>query len=130
MTDKDEEMRVFKEKSPLHMLDKTKGYPPTWFLHGENDSVVPIQQAYGMQEKLKELGIETGTSYEPGQGHEFDNKYTVSLASFAFWHRVRVMIPVESMLIIDRTRMWKGTKHTLSPFSNSSTSTPKPKRCW
>lgn len=78
MTDEQEEMKVFKEKSSLHQLDNGKSYPPTWFLHGDADSVVPIQQAYTMQKKLEEMGVETGTSYEPGQGHEFDNKYTVS----------------------------------------------------
>ena len=87
MTDENEEMRVFKEKSPFHMLDSTSTdrdgyrYPPTWFLHGESDSVVPIQQAYRFQKKLEEMGVDTGTSYEPGQGHEFDNKYTVSVLS-------------------------------------------------
>lgn len=74
----DKEMEVFKASSPYHMLDKTGAeYPPTWFLHGEADMVVPIQQARRMQARLQELGVETGTSYEPGEGHEFDNKYTV-----------------------------------------------------
>jgi acetyl esterase/lipase len=79
MENEEKELEVFKAKSPLHMLDgKKKGeYPPTWFLHGDSDGVVPIAQAERMQEKLKSMGIETGTSYEPGQGHEFDNKYTV-----------------------------------------------------
>jgi hypothetical protein len=33
-----------------------------------------------MREKLVEMGVETGVSFEPGQGHEFDNKYTVGLS--------------------------------------------------
>lgn len=77
MTDPKEEEAVFKKASPYHMLDQTQEYPPTWFLHGESDGVVPIAQAYQMQQKLARMGIDTGTSYEPGQGHEFDNKYTV-----------------------------------------------------
>lgn len=91
MNDAKEEMEVFNKASPFHMLDSTitasprtqgegKNYPPTWFLHGESDSVVPIHQAYRMQKRLEEMGIDTGTSYEPGEGHEFDNKYTVSLS--------------------------------------------------
>lgn len=78
-TQKEEEMEIFKASSPYHMLDQTGDqYPPTWFLHGEADMVVPVQQAHRMQARLQELGVETGTSYEPGEGHEFDNKYTVS----------------------------------------------------
>lgn len=78
ISDEEEELEVFKKSSPLHMLDQKKGYPPTWFLHGDSDLVVPIAQAERMRDKLQELGVETGVSFEPGQGHEFDNKYIVS----------------------------------------------------
>jgi acetyl esterase/lipase len=71
----EEELEIFKKSSPLHMLRGE--YPPTWFLHGESDSVVPLAQAVRMRDKLNEMGVETGISFEPGQGHEFDNKYTV-----------------------------------------------------
>jgi acetyl esterase/lipase len=79
ITDEEEELEIFRKSSPLHMLDTKKIYPPTWFLHGDSDLVVPIAQAERMRDKLVEMGIETGFSFEPGQGHEFDNKYTVSL---------------------------------------------------
>jgi acetyl esterase/lipase len=85
LKDEKEEMEVFKKWSPYHMLDgKSKGeYPPTWFLNGEADGVVPIKQAENMRERLDQMGVDTGVSYEPGQGHEFDNKYTVSLTNRA-----------------------------------------------
>ena len=78
LQDEEEELEIFKKASPLHMLDESKRYPPTWFLHGDSDLVVPIAQAERMRDRLVEMGVETGVSFEPGQGHEFDNKYTVS----------------------------------------------------
>jgi acetyl esterase/lipase len=79
INDEEEELEIFRKSSPLHMLDAKKTYPPTWFLHGDSDLVVPIAQAERMRDKLSKMGVETGVSFEPGQGHEFDNKYTVSL---------------------------------------------------
>lgn len=57
-----------------------KSYPPTYFLHGRADPVVRVEQSERMAAKLKEMGVAVGESYEPGEKHEFDNKYTVSLA--------------------------------------------------
>jgi hypothetical protein len=31
-----------------------------------------------MAQRLREMGVPVGESYEPGEAHEFDNKYTVS----------------------------------------------------
>lgn len=69
--------------NPIDLLDTPSGskYPPTWFLYGIDDFIVPLSHAQTMAAKLKEKGIDFGESYEPGMGHEFDNKYTVSYIS-------------------------------------------------
>jgi acetyl esterase/lipase len=66
--------------SPLRLLDGSTRYPPTAFLHGTADSVVPISQSIKMAEVLKSIGIPTVECYESGMEHGFDSKYTVSVA--------------------------------------------------
>lgn len=83
--DMSEDERVAKMKafSALWMLDDGRqSYPPTFFLHGTNDPVVPYEaNAVAMANKLRNMGVPVGEAYEPGEGHEYDNKYTVRAAS-------------------------------------------------
>lgn len=117
--DEEEELEIFKKSSPLHLLEgKSKDeYPPTWFLHGESDSVVPLGQAERMREKLQGMGVETGISFGPGQGHEFDNKYTVCPLPLSV--RGIELITMLSTLLL------RGTINISSPSWISSTSTQK-----
>ncbi|WRT64709.1 uncharacterized protein IL334_001643 [Kwoniella shivajii] len=62
--------------SPLHLIrNGTLTYPPTAFLHGKDDPVVNYTQAEIFSDALNNMGIDTLTCLEPGQVHEFDNKY-------------------------------------------------------
>jgi acetyl esterase/lipase len=72
--------RKIKQLSPMHMLEGKTTYPPTFFLHGGGDPVVPQYLAERMAAKLRVMGVPIGEAYEPGEIHEFDNKYTVSAA--------------------------------------------------
>jgi acetyl esterase/lipase len=65
--------------SPLRLLEKTNSYPPTAFLHGTADMVIPVEQSEEMSKKLKVIGVPVVECYEPGVGHGFDSRYTVSL---------------------------------------------------
>ncbi|KAH6632494.1 Alpha/Beta hydrolase protein [Chaetomium tenue] len=51
-------------------------YPPTAFLHGTGDADVPVEQSYAMAELLKKANVPVVESYEEGEPHVFDKKYT------------------------------------------------------
>lgn len=71
--------RRAQEYSPLHSLDSTKSYPPTYFLHGTGDLVVKWEtHLRPFHDKLKARGIKIGVSLADGVGHGFDNAFTVS----------------------------------------------------
>lgn len=53
-------------------------HPPTFFVHGEADEVVPVDQSRDMSKRLRELGVPVAEYYEPGAGHVFDQRFTVS----------------------------------------------------
>ncbi|KAI9633337.1 Alpha/Beta hydrolase protein [Dioszegia hungarica] len=72
----EEKERKLKALSAYWMLEGKKTYPPTYFLHGRADPVVLVGQAERMAQRLREMGVPVGESYEPGEAHEFDNKYT------------------------------------------------------
>jgi dipeptidyl aminopeptidase/acylaminoacyl peptidase len=57
-----------KERSPVYHLDKLKA--PLLIIHGEEDVRVPIENAYILEEKLKEKGIKYETMYRE-DGHGF-----------------------------------------------------------
>jgi acetyl esterase/lipase len=65
--------------SPLQLLDGKSRYPPTAFLHGITDSVVPISQSVEMAERLRKMGVAVMECYVPDVNHGFDSIYTVSL---------------------------------------------------
>ncbi|KAL2265894.1 hypothetical protein VTJ83DRAFT_5246 [Remersonia thermophila] len=81
---KEEFMAFVRSMSPLRVLEQRvterkqgRGlFPPTAFLHGTGDVVVPIQQSYSMANLLKHAGVPVGEFYEEGAPHVFDLKYT------------------------------------------------------
>ncbi|KAK4226048.1 putative isoprenylcysteine alpha-carbonyl methylesterase ICMEL2 [Podospora fimiseda] len=79
----EEEFIAFvKSMSPLMVLREQlergikRNYPPTALLHGSGDEAVAIEQSYAMAKVLKELGVPIVESYEKGEPHVFDKKYT------------------------------------------------------
>lgn len=70
-----------REVSALHLLEGTnKGeYPPTYILHGTGDALVPVQESYAFEKRLKELGVDVGSYYPEGEPHAFDQRINVSL---------------------------------------------------
>ncbi|BEJ13313.1 hypothetical protein CspHIS471_0304870 [Cutaneotrichosporon sp. HIS471] len=51
-------------------------HPPTFFVHGEADGVIPIEQSRDMAQRLREMGVPVAEYYEPGAGHVFDQRFT------------------------------------------------------
>lgn len=85
---------ALREWSSLHRLDDGRTtYPPTFFLHGEEDDCVPVTQSKRMAARLKEMGVPVGEHYEPGVGHCFNQIYSND-RSVEGWERC-VLAPVD-----------------------------------
>ena len=72
-----------RERSALHMLDKkakdgAKAYPPCFILHGTGDALVPVDQSYRFEQRLKDLGVPVQARYFDGEPHGFDQRIDVS----------------------------------------------------
>lgn len=55
--------------SPIRYVGKTS--PPTFFVHGDRDRVVPLAQSRRLYETLKAAGAPTHLTVYPGKGHAF-----------------------------------------------------------
>ena len=67
VTDEDEILRIGREISPVYHA--STGDAPTLILHGDSDTLVPIQQANVMIDALALAGVETELVVRPGAGH-------------------------------------------------------------
>jgi acetyl esterase/lipase len=54
-------------------------FPPTFFLHGTGDKVVPLVHSTKSAATLTGLGVEVGEAYEPDQDHGFDEVHCESM---------------------------------------------------
>jgi carboxymethylenebutenolidase len=57
----------------------TKDFPPTLILHGENDPVVPVENAYALDKLLTRLGVVHEMHTFPHEGHWFSMATQVEL---------------------------------------------------
>jgi acetyl esterase/lipase len=58
---------ITREVSPITYV--TPDDPPTLFIHGDADKLVPLQQSEVMVDKLKSVGVKTKLIVKPGAGH-------------------------------------------------------------
>lgn len=58
---------LFFESSPINYV--TSASAPTLMLHGDHDKLVPVEQAYTLQDKLEGLGVFNKLIVYPGKGH-------------------------------------------------------------
>jgi acetyl esterase/lipase len=58
---------IFYQSSPINFVTPTVA--PTLMLHGDNDNIVPIAQAYELRDKLEAAGVWNKLVVYPGQGH-------------------------------------------------------------
>lgn len=65
----------------IHLIDPIQNvhpkWPPTAFVHGVEDDMIPITLSKRMENKLKECGIETAFFEVEGEGHTFCGKMSV-----------------------------------------------------
>nr|XP_018261618.1 uncharacterized protein I303_06058 [Kwoniella dejecticola CBS 10117]OBR83776.1 hypothetical protein I303_06058 [Kwoniella dejecticola CBS 10117] len=79
---------LVKSWSPLHCLKNRKkkkkkadgpmDYPPTVIMHGDDDTIVPIQQSIEFADQLEELGVAVKRIWCKGGGHCFEQAIGVS----------------------------------------------------
>lgn len=68
--------------NPIHNI--TSEFPPTLFLHGNQDTDVPFKQSVIMYEKLKENGVEAKLITLNGADHGFDQNFQNPSVQSAF----------------------------------------------
>lgn len=61
---------IFAESSPINYV--TAGAPPTLLLHGDADTLIPLEQATLLHEKLDAMGIRNDLVVYPGAGHGWE----------------------------------------------------------
>jgi acetyl esterase/lipase len=67
ITDEKEREEIGKKISPINNVAKDN--PPTLIVHGDKDTLVPLQQARDMAEKLKGAGVTAELIVKEGGGH-------------------------------------------------------------
>lgn len=82
ITDENEINKIAHDISPVYHVSPDD--PPALILHGDADTLVPIQQAELILEKLKEAGVETKLITKPGAGHGWPNLEN-DMNTFADW---------------------------------------------
>lgn len=61
--------KIYRESSPVTYAKE--GIPPTLLLHGQLDSIVPVEQALLLKGLLQSIGTEHQTIIYPSAGHSF-----------------------------------------------------------
>ena len=78
LTVEDSEARM-RRFSALYLLDTRPSYPPTIFIHGTADAVVPVQESQEMAKKLRSMGVAVDEVYLQDKGHGAVNRIQVSI---------------------------------------------------
>lgn len=81
-----ERAKLGRELSPIYAV--TDKLPPTLIIHGDNDEVVPLQQAERFAERAKEVGAPpVKLIVRPGKGHGWGDfwKSAEDITAFADW---------------------------------------------
>jgi dipeptidyl aminopeptidase/acylaminoacyl peptidase len=67
-----EKPELYRKASPITHVSKSA--PPFLFLHGTEDTTVPIEQSRAMARKLREAGVRAEIHETPGAGHGYFNR--------------------------------------------------------
>ncbi len=80
--DPEERKKLGREISPIYFV--TSNTPPTLIIHGDADTLVPIQQAETFLKRAEDLGVKTELIVKKGQAHGWKD-WTSDFALFADW---------------------------------------------
>lgn len=87
-TPEDERQAVFRERSPLSRADRITS--PLLLIHGDEDTVVPIQQSWEIKEKMDGSGADVEMIVLEGEGHMFkraESYQTIVLQGERWWQK-------------------------------------------
>lgn len=87
----EERKAVEYERSPVHHAERIRA--PLLLLHGDKDRVVPIEQSYEIERKVRERGGDVKMVVAPGDGHMFSMERSKKIAleaEVAWWMRTLV----------------------------------------
>jgi dipeptidyl aminopeptidase/acylaminoacyl peptidase len=65
-------------------------FPPTLIVHGDDDKIVPLQQAQAMDRALAKAGVEHKLEVIPGGGHD-DKTFGAGLMRALEWFKDRLL---------------------------------------
>ncbi len=82
ITDMEKRRAIARDISPIAHV--TPDDPPMLIIHGDADTLVPIQQARAMEKKLREANVPVKLVVKPGAGHGWDG-IGKDLATLADW---------------------------------------------
>jgi acetyl esterase/lipase len=77
-----------KKLSPItYVTDK---YPPTLIVHGDDDKIVPLQQAQALDQALAKAGVPHKLEVIPGAGHD-DKTFVPGVAKALQWFKDKLL---------------------------------------
>jgi len=79
---------LVKKLSPITLVNAK--YPPTLIIHGDDDKVVPLQQAQVMDQALAKAGVEHKLEVIPGGGHD-DKTFSPGLMKALQWFKDKLL---------------------------------------
>jgi acetyl esterase/lipase len=77
-----------KKFSPITLVNAK--YPPTLIVHGDNDKVVPLQQAQTLDQALTQAGVEHELAVVPGGGHD-EKTFGAGVTKAVQWFKTRLL---------------------------------------
>jgi acetyl esterase/lipase len=77
-----------RKASPITYV--TAKYPPTLIVHGEDDKIVPLQQAKAMDQVLSKAGVQHQLEVIPGSGHD-DKTFRPGVTKAVQWFKDRLL---------------------------------------
>uniref|UniRef100_A0A8R1DYR7 Peptidase_S9 domain-containing protein n=1 Tax=Caenorhabditis japonica TaxID=281687 RepID=A0A8R1DYR7_CAEJA len=94
-----EEAAVYQERSPIYHIDKIE--TPIAFLHGKEDTVVPVKQSITMYEKISARGITTALQLYDGEGHGFRSGDVIKASTEATFYFLMKAVGIEPSIQSD-----------------------------
>jgi acetyl esterase/lipase len=85
---KDEIEALAKRLSPINLV--TPKFPPTLLVHGDADTLVPLQQSQVMDDALAKAGVDHKLEVIPGGGHD-DKTFGPGLSKVLQWFKDKLV---------------------------------------
>ncbi|EGT35742.1 hypothetical protein CAEBREN_28655 [Caenorhabditis brenneri] len=87
------EAMIYEERSPIYHIEKIR--TPIAFLHGKEDTVVPMSQSVTMFEKIRASGVTTALMLFDGEGHGFRNGKVIKESTEATFYFLMKAVGIE-----------------------------------